>query len=44
MEQKMWCYTEELQATAIIIHTLKDRLREFSDKYEADLQRNTEKV
>lgn len=43
MEQKMWCHTEELQTTAIIIHTL-DRLRELSDQYEANMQRNTEKV
>lgn len=44
MEQKMWCHTEELQTTAVIIHTLEDRLRELSDKYEANMQRNTEKV
>lgn len=44
MEQKMWCHTEELQTAAIIIHTLEDRLREMSDQYEANVQRNTEKV
>lgn len=44
MEQNMWRHTEELQTTAIIIHTLEDSLRELSDQYEADMQRNTEKV
>lgn len=44
MEQKMWCHTEELQATTIIIHTLEDRLRELNGQYEANMQKNTEKV
>lgn len=44
MEQKMWLHAEELQTTAVIIHILEDRLRDLSEQYEADVQRNTEKV
>lgn len=44
MEQKVWHHTEELQTTAVIIHILEDRLRDLSEQYEADIQRNTEKV
>lgn len=44
MEQKLWCHTEELQTTAIIIHNLEDRLRELSEQYAADMKQNKEKV
>lgn len=44
MEQKVWYHTEELQTTAVVIHILEDRLRDLSEQYEADIQRNTEKV
>ncbi|XP_011617110.2 pericentrin isoform X3 [Takifugu rubripes] len=44
MEQKVWHHTEELQTTAVIIHILEDRLRDLSEQYEADIQRNAEKL
>lgn len=40
----MWCHTEELQAKMTIIHTLESRLSVLREQYEAEMQRNEQKV
>ncbi|XP_062295952.1 pericentrin isoform X3 [Scomber scombrus] len=43
VEQRMWCYTEELQARMTIIHTLENKLADLSKQHEAEMQNNTQK-
>lgn len=40
----MWRHTEELQAKMTIIHTLENRLSVLREQYEAEMQRNEQKV
>lgn len=44
VEQRMWCYTEELHTKMTIIHTLEDRLDALSKEQDAEMQRNTQKL
>ncbi|XP_073339039.1 pericentrin isoform X1 [Pagrus major] len=43
VEQRMWCYTEELQTRMTIIHTLEKRLAALSEEHTVEMQRNTQK-
>lgn len=40
----MWCHTEELRAKMTIIHTLENRLSVLREQYEAEMQRQEQKV
>ncbi|KAM8737047.1 pericentrin isoform 2-T2 [Acanthopagrus schlegelii] len=44
VEQRMWCYTEELQTRMTIIHTLEKRLAALSEEHNAEMQSNPQKV
>ncbi|XP_036981473.1 pericentrin isoform X2 [Acanthopagrus latus] len=44
VEQRMWCYTEELQTRMTIIHTLEKRLSALSEEHNAEIQSNPQKV
>ncbi|XP_069008664.1 pericentrin isoform X2 [Embiotoca jacksoni] len=39
VEQRIWCYTEELQISMTIIHTLKNRLAALSNQHDAEMQK-----
>ncbi|XP_026170864.1 pericentrin isoform X4 [Mastacembelus armatus] len=44
IEQRMWCYTEELQTNMTIIHTLENRLAAMSKAHNAEMQNDTQKL
>ncbi|XP_034530488.1 pericentrin isoform X2 [Notolabrus celidotus] len=43
VEQRMWCYTEELQASMTIIHNLEKRVSGFSVQHDAETQHSAQK-
>ncbi|XP_030299600.1 pericentrin isoform X3 [Sparus aurata] len=44
LEQRMWCYTEELQTRMTIIHTLEKRVAALSEEHNAEMQSNPQKL
>lgn len=44
VEQRIWCFTEELQKQATIIHTQENLLVDLSKQHDAEKQKYTQKV
>lgn len=44
VEQRMWCYMEELQAITTVVHSLENRLIAINQDHEAEKQKLAQEV